>query len=58
MNLMALKVIWRKACLRIRNPSRLSKDLGPEKKEESKEVKDSMKVENDSVHHKRYEGHA
>jgi hypothetical protein len=40
----------------------LSKDLGPKKqpniwrKEESKEVKDSMMVEEEGVHHKKYEG--
>jgi hypothetical protein len=31
MNPMPLKVIWRKACLWAKNPSRLSKDLRPNK---------------------------
>jgi hypothetical protein len=41
----------------------LSKDLGPNKhpniwrKEKSKEMKNSMKVEKGGVHHKRYDGH-
>jgi hypothetical protein len=33
---MGLKVIWRKACLRARNPSKLSKDLGPKKERKIK----------------------
>jgi len=57
------KVIRRESCLRTKNPSRLSKDFGPKRcpntlwKEESKEIKDSLKVENGGVHHKRYDGH-
>jgi len=57
------KVIRREACLRTKSLSRLSKDLGPKRrpnilwKEESKEIKDSLKVENGSVHCKRYDGH-
>jgi hypothetical protein len=55
------KVIGTEACLRAKSPSRLSKDLKPKRhpnilwKKESKEIKDSMKVENESVHHKKYD---
>jgi hypothetical protein len=62
MNLMAPKVIEREACLHARGPSRLSKDPEPKKRpniwkrEKSKEVRDSMKVEKGDVHHKKYEG--
>jgi len=61
MSLMPSKVIGRNVCLRAKNPSGLSKDLGPKrcpntwKKEESKKVKGFMKVEKGDVHHKRYE---
>jgi hypothetical protein len=57
------KVIGKKACLRAKGPSRLSKDHGPKRrpsilwKEKSKEIKDSMKVEDGGVHYKRYDGH-
>jgi hypothetical protein len=58
-----LKVIGKEVCLWTKGLSRLSKDPGPKRcpntlwKEESKEIKDSMKVEDGSVHHKRYDGH-
>jgi hypothetical protein len=60
---MPLKVIGREACLRTKSPSRLLKDLRPKRhpnilwKKESKEIKDSVKVENESVHHKKYDMH-
>jgi hypothetical protein len=56
---MPSKVIGREACLQVRSPSKLSKDLGPKrcpnicKREESREIKDSVKVENGGVHHKK-----
>jgi hypothetical protein len=62
MNPMPPKVIGREICLRIKSPSRLSKYLGLKRhlnilwREESKEIKDFMKVENVGVHHKRYDG--
>jgi hypothetical protein len=46
-----------------KGPSRLLKDPGPKRhpnilwKEESKEIKDFMKVEDGNVHYKRYDGH-
>jgi hypothetical protein len=58
-----LMVIGREACLWAKGPFRLLKDLGLKRhlntlwKEESKEIMDSMKVEDGSVHHKRYNGH-
>jgi len=58
----SLKVIGTEACLQAKGPSRLSKDLRPKRRpnilwrEESKEIKDSMKVEDGVVHHKRYNG--
>jgi hypothetical protein len=63
MSLMLLKVIKKEVCLHARGPSKLSKDLGPkrrpniQKKEESKEMRDFMKVEKGGVHHKKYESH-
>jgi hypothetical protein len=63
MNSTLSKVIGREACLWIKGPSGLSKDPRPKRypntlwKEESKEIKDTMKVENESVHQKRYDGH-
>jgi hypothetical protein len=62
MNLTPLKVIGREACLRTKGLLRLSKDLGPKRhpntlwREESKEIKDFMKVEDGGVHCKRYYG--
>jgi hypothetical protein len=59
---MPSKVIGREACLQAKSPSGLSNDLRPKRcpnilwKEESKEIRDSMKVENGSVHCKRYNG--
>ncbi len=58
-----LKVIRMEAYLRAKGPSGLSKDLGPKRcpntlwREKSKEIRNSMKVEDGSVHHKRYNGH-
>jgi hypothetical protein len=57
-----LKVIGKKTCLRVKGLSGLSKDLGPKRrlnilwKDESKKVRDSMKVEDGGVHCKRYNG--
>jgi hypothetical protein len=51
------------ACLWVRSPFGLSKDLGPKwcpntwTKKELKIVRDFMKVEEGGVHCKRYEGH-
>jgi len=56
------KVIKREACLQTKGLSGLSKDLGPKKRpktlwrEESKEIKHSMKVEDGGVHRKKYDG--
>ncbi len=56
MSPMPPKVIGRETCLWARSPSRLSKDPRPKrhpnilKKENSKEVRDSMKVEERGVH--------
>jgi len=56
------KVIGRKACLQAKGSSKLSKDPRPKRcpntwrKEESKEVKDFMKVEDGGVHHNGYDG--
>jgi hypothetical protein len=63
MNPMPPKVIGKKNCLCVRGLFGLSKDPGPKRhpntwrKEESKEVKDSMMVEKGVVHHKKYEGY-
>jgi hypothetical protein len=62
MNPMLSKVIKINICLWVRGPSRLSKDLGSKKclnilkREESKEMKDSFKVEEGGVHCKKYDG--
>ncbi len=62
MSLMPQKAIGREACLRIKGPLGLSKDLGPKRhpntlwRGESKEIKDSMKVEDGGVHCKIYDG--
>jgi hypothetical protein len=62
MSLMPPKVIGRKTCLWAKSPYGLSKDHGPKRhpkiwrKEESKEAKDFMKVEEGGVHHKKYDG--
>jgi hypothetical protein len=59
---MPSNMIRSKACLRARGLFGLSKDLGPKRhsntwrKDESKEVKYSMKVEEGGVHCKRYDG--
>jgi len=47
---MSPKTIGRKACLQARIHFGLLKNLGPKRREESKEAKESMKVENGSVH--------
>ncbi len=58
----SLKVIGREACLQAKGPFGLSKDPRPKMRpntlwrEESKEIKDSMKVEDGGVHRKRYNG--
>jgi hypothetical protein len=60
MNPIPLKVIRKEACLQIKSLSGLLKDPRPKRrpnilwKEESKEIKYSMKVEDIDVHHKRY----
>jgi hypothetical protein len=57
------KVIGREACLQTKSSSGLLKDLEPKrclniwKKEESKEIKDFVKVEDGGVYHKKYDGH-
>ncbi len=62
MSLKPLKVIAREAYLRAKGPSRLSKDPKPKRcpnilwKKESKQIKDSMKVEDGGVHCKRCDG--
>ncbi len=63
MNLTPLKIIGKEAYLCIKGPSRLSKDPRPKRgpntlwRGKSKDVKDFMKVENGSVHRKKYDGH-
>lgn len=62
MSLVPLRVIGREICLRVRGLSKLSKDLGPKKhlntwKKESKETRESMKMEEGGVHHNRYDDH-
>jgi len=63
MKLMPPKAIGRKVCLQAKNLFRLLKNHGPkrrpsiERKEESKETKDFMKVEDGGVHNNRYQGH-
>ncbi len=62
MSLMPPKVIMKEACLRAEGPFGLSKDLRPKRcpnilwRGESKKAKDCMKVEDGSVHCKRYVG--
>jgi hypothetical protein len=64
MSMMPLKAIRREACLQVRSPYGLvlSKDPIPKmhpntwRKEESKDAKKSMKVEEGSVHHNKYNG--
>ncbi len=62
MRLMPPKTIGRKVCLQAKGLFGLSKDSRPKrcpniwKREESKEVKDFMKVKNGSVHHNKYDG--
>jgi len=63
MSLTPLKVIRRETCLWTRGPFGLSKDPRPKRcpniwrTEESKEIKVFVKVEDGSVHHKKYDGH-
>jgi len=58
---MPSNVIGREVCLRVRGHFGLSKDLGPKKhpnilrRDESKEIRDSMKAEEGGVHCKRYD---
>ncbi len=62
MNSTPPKVIGKEAYLQAKRLSRLSKNPKPKRhpnilwKEESKEIKDFMKVENGGVHHKKYDG--
>ncbi len=57
------KIIGKEACLQAKCPFRLSKDHGPKRhpnilwKEESKEIKDFLKVGDGGVHRKKYDGH-
>jgi hypothetical protein len=63
MNLTPLKIIEREICLQTKGLFGLSKDLESKKhlntlwREESKEIRDSMKVEDGGVHCKKYNGH-
>jgi hypothetical protein len=63
MNSMPSKIIENETYLQVRNPFRLSKDHGPKKhlntwrKEEPNEIKVFVKVEDEVVHHKKYNGH-
>ncbi len=63
MSLTPPKVIGREACLQAKNRSRLSKDPRCKKcpnilwREESKEIRDSMKVKDGGVCRKKYNGH-
>ncbi len=58
-----LKVIGKEVCLQTKGLFRLLKDPRPKRcpntlwREESKEITDSMKVEDGGVHHKRYDEH-
>jgi hypothetical protein len=62
LSLMPSKVIGRKVFLWARAPFGLSKDHGPKvhpnisRRKESKEMKDSTKVEEEGVHRKKYDG--
>jgi hypothetical protein len=62
MNMMSTHAIGRKVCLQAKGLYGLSKDPRPKRhpniwrKDESKKIKDSMKVEG-SVHRKKYDGH-
>ncbi len=59
MNLMPLKVIGKEVCLQVKGPFKLSKDPRPKRhlnilwKEELKEIRDFMKVEDGGLHRKR-----
>jgi len=61
-SLMSPKVIGKKVHLQARSPYGLSKDLELKRhpntwrKEESKEIRDFVKVEDGNVHHKKYNG--
>jgi hypothetical protein len=62
MNPMPPKVIGRKTCLQIKSPYGLSKDHRLKRcpniwRDESKNIKDFMKVEEGGVHHKNYDGY-
>jgi hypothetical protein len=63
MNLMSPNVIRKEACSWAKGPSRLSKDPKPKRhpntwiKDESKEVRDFMEMEEKGIHRKRYDGH-
>jgi hypothetical protein len=57
------KVIGKDACLQARGPFRLSEDFRPKRcmnilrKDKSKEIRDSMKMEEGGLHYKKYDGH-
>ncbi len=57
MNLTPPKIIGREACLQAKDLFRLSKDLGPKiclnilRKEDSKEIRDFVKVDDGGVNH-------
>ncbi len=57
------KVIGREACLQAKGPSKLLNFFKPNKRpnilwrEESKEIRDFMKVEDGGVHRKKYNKH-
>jgi len=63
MNLTQLKVIGKDICLQAKTPFRLLNNLKPKrclnifKGEEPKEIKNFMKVEDGSMHCKRYNGY-
>jgi hypothetical protein len=63
MNSMSQKIIGRKTCLLTRGFFKLSRDFESKKhsntwrKEESKQIKDFIKLKKGSVHRKRYDGH-
>ncbi len=62
-NTMPLNVIKKEVSLWAKNPFGLSKDLGPkwrpniQMRDESKEIRDFMKVKEGGMHHNRYDGH-
>ncbi len=63
MSPMPPKVIGKEPCLQVKGPFGLSKDPKPKRcpntlwKEESKEIRDFLKVEDGGVHRNKYDGH-